>query len=107
MDQTTVPEVIEEFRKALDARGVSVQQIVLFGSHAYGQPHEGSDIDLAVISEDFREMDQWSRIELLSEVIADVWQPIDAVAKTPEEWDDNGSIIVAIAKQGKVMYEAQ
>ncbi|MBM3889553.1 MAG: nucleotidyltransferase domain-containing protein, partial [Verrucomicrobia bacterium] len=27
-------------------------KIILFGSYAYGQPHEGSDVDLLIIKEE-------------------------------------------------------
>ena len=48
MDQATVDLVIIEFRNALIAQGIHVDNIVLFGSQVTGLVHEGSDIDLIV-----------------------------------------------------------
>ena len=31
-------------------REITVEEIILFGSHAYGKPNEDSDIDLCIIS---------------------------------------------------------
>ncbi len=41
---------------------------MLFGSYAYGTPHEGSDIDLAIVSPDFSKMGRLERLEFLEEV---------------------------------------
>ena len=44
IDQERLDEAVRRIRAAVDA-----EEIRLFGSHAYGQPHRGSDIDLLVI----------------------------------------------------------
>src|SRR5262245_36375279 len=44
----------EEITKRL-VQGLHPEQIILFGSHAYGQPSEASDIDLLVIVADSHE----------------------------------------------------
>ncbi|MBN2390514.1 MAG: nucleotidyltransferase domain-containing protein [Anaerolineae bacterium] len=39
------------------------ERIILFGSHAYGEPHPGSDVDLLVVMETpFKEAEQAARI---------------------------------------------
>jgi len=42
------PEVLEDLIRRL-ATELQPDQIILFGSHAWGVPHEDSDIDLLVI----------------------------------------------------------
>jgi hypothetical protein len=52
---TTAAELdaaIREFVRLL-GKGLAIEAIVLFGSHACGTAYEDSDIDLAVISPDF------------------------------------------------------
>ena len=44
---------IRAYEKVLREQNIHVAQIVLFGSHAKGDAHEWSDIDLAIISPDF------------------------------------------------------
>lgn len=45
---------------------VRVAKVVLFGSHARGTADEWSDIDIAVISNDFKKMKPLKRIEFLA-----------------------------------------
>ncbi len=45
------PALLEEITKRL-VQGLHPEQIILFGSHAYGQPSDASDIDLLVIVAD-------------------------------------------------------
>ena len=104
MDRRAVVEIVERFRKALEARGVKASRIILFGSHASGDAREGSDIDLVVVSEDFRRKDFWGRIDVLSEAIYEVFEPIEAIAMTPEEWERGDSDIVEYARQGELVY---
>lgn len=103
MDKKAVLKVVARFRRALGAHGIREARIVLYGSHADGTAHEGSDIDLVVISEDFAGKAYWDRIEILAEAVAEVWEPIEAVAMTPGEWAEGASIIVDYAKDGEVL----
>lgn len=64
-------------------------------------------IDLILISEDFRNHDYWSRIDILSEAIYDVFVPIEVVGFTPEEWDNQTSPLYDYAKQGEILYAAR
>ena len=43
--------VIRAFARQVAAQ-FHPEKIILFGSHAYGQPHEGSDVDILVIMPD-------------------------------------------------------
>jgi predicted nucleotidyltransferase len=46
--KTLAPELIQEATRRLAAE-FQPEQIWLFGSHAWGQPDEGSDLDLLVV----------------------------------------------------------
>ena len=65
-----------------------------------------SDIDLILISEDFKNRDYWSRIDILSEAIYDVFAPVEVVGFTPEEWDKQTSPLYDYAKHGEIFYAA-
>lgn len=103
MDQSAVLEVVGRFRKALEARGVVPEKMILYGSHARGTAGETSDVDLVVISRDFERKTFWQRIDLLSDAIYEVPEPIEAVAMTPEEWEAGDSPLVDFAKNGQVV----
>lgn len=106
MDKNAVLEVLLRFRKALESRGVMISKLILYGSYATGAYKEGSDIDVVVISEDFTGKDYWARIDILSEAIYEVFEPIEAVAITPEEWEKGESEIIEYSKAGEVVYAA-
>ncbi len=60
--------------------------------------------DIVVIFEDFEDKDYWERIDILSDAIYEVFEPIEAVAMTPEEWGKGESLIAEYAKDGEVIY---
>ena len=45
--------LILDFVNVLRVKGIRIEKVVLFGSHATGNPRTDSDIDLAIISPDF------------------------------------------------------
>ncbi len=104
MDKKTVLEIISSFRKAIESKGIKTNKLILFGSYATGRYREDSDIDVVVISQDFNDKGYWERIDILSSAIYQVFQPIEAVAMTPEEWERGKSMIVDYAKGGEVVY---
>jgi predicted nucleotidyltransferase len=50
--------LIETFVKSVEADNINVEKVILFGSYAKGNYNENSDIDLAIISPDFKETEQ-------------------------------------------------
>ena len=100
MDQDAVLKTLAKFKKALESINISVEQLILFGSHAVGTAHDDSDIDVVVISSSFSDMSYWERIDILTEAIYRVFAPIEASAFTPEEWKTEKSLIVDYAKNG-------
>jgi predicted nucleotidyltransferase len=104
MDKKAALRILSRFRKAIEAQHVVVDKVVLYGSYATGANREGSDIDVVVISKDFGGKDYWHRTEILSQAIYEVFEPIEAVALTPEEWEKGESAVVEYAKSGEVVY---
>lgn len=59
--------LLRKYHKALKAKGIFVDRLILFGSYAKGNPMSDSDIDVAVVStklgkHPFREMVNLSKI---------------------------------------------
>lgn len=104
MDKSSVLRVISRFQKALESKGITINKIILFGSYAKGTFREGSDIDIVVISEHFKNKGYWERIDILSDAIYEVFEPIEAIAMTPEEWEKGESLIIDYAKDGELVY---
>ncbi|MDI6716088.1 MAG: nucleotidyltransferase domain-containing protein [Actinomycetota bacterium] len=99
--------IIDRFIKALSKK-INVKKVILYGSHVSGHLHEWSDIDLAVISDDFKEMDVRDRLLMLSKI---AWMEqateIDALGYTEEEFevDDPLSLASEIKENGIVVYK--
>ena len=93
-----VQKIIEDFQP---------QKIILFGSYAYGQPRDDSDIDLLVILP-FTEKKSQKSLEILNKI-----KPIfalDLLVRTPSEiqqrleWGD--FLLQEIFEKGKILYES-
>ena len=61
------------------------EKIILYGSYKDGNPREDSDIDLIVISENFKEMNLRERLEILGLAAGKIFEPIEALGYTEEE----------------------
>ena len=103
MDKNAAVEVVQSFRKVLAQKNMSVDRIILFGSYAKGTQQDGSDIDVAVISKDFEGKSYWDRIEILTDAIFEVFQPIEAIPFTPDEWEKSDKRIIDYASEGEVL----
>jgi predicted nucleotidyltransferase len=104
MDKRAVLKIISAFIKTLESRGIRTDKLILFGSYATGQFREDSDIDLVIISRDFNNKSYWDRIDILAGAIYEIFEPIEATAFTPEEWQSRESLIADFAENGEVVY---
>lgn len=111
MDRKTtyLNKIIKTFIKNIPDY-VRVKGVFLFGSYATGQIHDDSDLDLIIISPDFKRINFMRRLELLSHVqgAAPITRsiPMDTIGYTPEEFKniDNISVVMRRAKkEGKFL----
>ncbi len=97
---------IKDFSQEI-AEKFQPEQIILFGSYAYGQPTEDSDVDLLVILP-FEELPVHKAIEIRRQVRSPF--PLDLMARTSEQIQqrlDMGDFFIQdIIKKGHVLYEA-
>jgi len=64
-DKRQMRELIQEIVQKIVA-GYAPQKIILFGSYAYGEPDEDSDIDLLIIKDtDKRPIERWMEVKRL------------------------------------------
>lgn len=110
MAKEKVLKVIRFFEQGLKERGLNISMVILFGSQAGGKANEESDIDMVVVSEDFRGKDIFARVELIREAeIATIRKfivPLDIVTMTPEEFESEKSLIAQYAKNGEVVFKS-
>jgi uncharacterized protein len=85
----------------------SPERIILFGSYAYGNPTEDSDIDLLVILP-FDGLGMRKAAEILRKI--NPRMPLDLIVQTPQQvhqrliWND--FFLREIMEKGKVLYES-
>ena len=103
MGKKDVLNILKRLKELLEHTNIHVDRLILFGSWAKGTQREGSDIDVVVISNDFKDKDYWARINILSDAIYQIFAPIEAVAMTPQEWESKESLICDFAQKGEVV----
>jgi len=103
VDKKRVLKIIRRFRELLAEKGIRADRIILYGSHAKGTHREDSDIDIVVISPDFAGKDYWERTGILSDIVYSLFEPIEVIAMTPEEWAGSESPVVGYARDGEVV----
>ena len=90
------------------AREFHPRKIVLFGSYAYGNPTEDSDVDLLVIMHRTRDRGERMSVRIRHAIPREF--PLDLLVTTPSDvakrlrWGD--PFICELLKSGKVLYEA-
>ncbi len=84
-----VYRIINEYRQKLEALGIRVKKIILYGSYALGKAREDSDIDLLVVSDDLRDMDLWERLCVLGRARIGIRKPMEITGVTEEEFNSD------------------
>lgn len=90
MDKKEIRDIVGKFHTAVADRGVRIDKIILYGSVAEGRQTDDSDLDLAVISEDFGH-DRFGEGKMLMQV---AWRvdvrihpvPVSAASYTNDTW---------------------
>ena len=84
------------------------EQVILFGSYAWGEPSAGSDVDLMVIVS-HSDLSEYQRALRGHACLSDLEIAKDVVVKTRSEFDFfrdvHASLEHKVAERGKVLYE--
>jgi len=78
-------EIIRRYTAELKKMGIHAERVMLFGSYASGTSHEGSDIDLVIVSSDWGKYSDIERLETLGIAAGRIMEPVEAIGVTPEE----------------------
>lgn len=89
-------------------RDIDIEKVILFGSYAEGKQREWSDIDLAVISDDFKKMNHFERMVYLGKLAwwADAVS-VEAFGYSLDEYKNATKLefLGEIKRTGKIIYE--
>ncbi len=104
MAKKRVLEAVRYLEQCLGEAGIKVSKTILFGSQARGEAGEESDIDVAVVSKDFRHTDIFGRADVIGQahwkVVRKYRIPMDIVTLTPEELVNSPAPAAAYARGG-------
>ena len=97
MAKGIVLEAITFLEQQLKKSGLHISKLILFGSQATGHATADSDIDIVVLSDDFRDKDIFERAQLIKDAemqtIKKFMVPFDIITMTPEEFESGSSLI--------------
>ena len=101
LSKDRLDQIIDGFISRLTSE-IDVEEVILFGSYAQGNPKEYSDIDLAIISDWFREKPHIESMQYLSRLAADYNSLVEALPFTLEEYKnlDKRTFLASIVKSG-------
>ena len=91
MDRKII-ETLRILKNILMKMGIHTNRIILFGSYATQKEKSDSDIDVIIISDDFKGMNLFERLELIGLAFAKgkIFEPIEALGYTEEEFRSKG-----------------
>jgi predicted nucleotidyltransferase len=94
--------IIKKVRQLLDVlalQGVRILAAYLYGSYALGNPHQDSDIDVAIVSPDLSNahMDDWVRLNVPASHID---ARMEVMGFRPEQFHDEHPLVWEIKTKG-------
>lgn len=99
-----VKKNIDEYINALKKDKIPIDKAYLFGSYAKGKQHKCSDIDLCIISSQFK--DPWETLQYLwSKRLHNDGITIEPVGSSPESFQDWIPLVREIKRSGKQILE--
>lgn len=108
MNKREVEQKIKEITDKI-VKEYQPEKIILFGSWAWGEPHEYSDLDLLVIKD--TKQPTLKRIEDLDKIFSRRDLPMDFLVYTPEQVENRlriGDLFVRdVLTNGKILYDAE
>ena len=100
MVEHTILKVIQNYLDTVRHADIHVSRAILFGSHARGEAHPDSDIDILVIAPEFDEPYNKDLVDLLWELRARSDSRIEPIPVGERQWqEDDASAVIEIARQ--------
>jgi predicted nucleotidyltransferase len=110
MVDAKVLETVNFFGDLVRKNGIHINTLILFGSSSTGTAAPGSDIDIAIISDDFTNRDIFDRALLTKDAelhtIKKFRVPLDIITLTTKEFDDPESPIAGTIRKGIALQPA-
>ena len=101
----SIKQIIKEVVEFL-SQHIQVEKLILFGSYVYGKPREDSDFDIAVISQDFENINILDKMSLFANTTKAVDSRVELRGFSKKEYlkPESASFLAFIKKKGKVVF---
>ncbi len=87
--------------------GINPEKIILFGSYAWGTPHQNSDLDLFVIVPS-SDQPAYRRARAVYRCLREIAVPIDIIVQTRDEVARSSRVVTSLSRkvleEGTVLY---
>ncbi len=94
-----IEKTVKSYIEQLENSGIHVQQAILFGSYASGKFDEWSDIDLAIVSNDFAG-NRFEDRNKIRKITLQVNSDISPMPYRPEDFNDSDYFVKEILETG-------
>jgi predicted nucleotidyltransferase len=92
-------EVVEKFLQIVKTAGIKIDRAILFGSYAEGVAGKWSDIDIALVSQDFSGVSFYDN-KMLIPFLLKVDSRIEVHPFRPEDFNEDNFFVKEIIKNG-------
>ena len=111
MDKKEIDLIKKTISSVLERNKIELNRLVLFGSYANDQQMEDSDVDLIIISKNFRNDNYFKRVDkvldLNSILVKTIKKPFDLLLYSDVEWNSSATLMIREAKKnGKTLYRS-
>ncbi len=96
---TEIKELINKFIYELEATNIHVQKAVLFGSYARGTNDKWSDIDIAIVSDNFVGNRYYDNEKIRKAKFATSFE-LEPLTYRPEEFNESNPFVREILRHG-------
>ncbi len=97
-----VMEKINNFIKLLESNNIKIQKAILFGSYSKGTYNKWSDIDLALVSENFTGNSFEDKVNLIDYIYL-AGKDISPLTYRPDDFENNYFVRDEILKEGIII----
>ncbi|MBI5749168.1 MAG: nucleotidyltransferase domain-containing protein [Nitrospinae bacterium] len=94
--------IINRYANELRKMGITPEKVLIYGSYAEGHPRKDSDIDLIIVSNDFKYKNLREMLEILGLAAGRIFEPIEAMGYTEDEIElkEEGSFLDEVVSEG-------
>jgi hypothetical protein len=98
----SVIEAVKKYIRELERNNIPIQEAIVFGSYAKGDPKEESDIDIALVSTAFTG-DRFEDRRKIVPLRRKIDNRIEPIPFRPEDFEQGGNLVDEIKKTGKAI----